>query len=104
MLLGACRREAPSAVPPSRDAAVAPVAPGGRARAVDAGRDPCAPTFADTRVGIDDESALALACDDTLLVGWWRGQGVEVHGVTPAACGRVVDHHERVWARPRRWR
>jgi hypothetical protein len=51
---------------------------------VDAGVDPCAPRFGDTPAAtLDDESALTLACDDTLLVGWWRGQGVAVRGVHP---------------------
>lgn len=72
---------------PARDAAVARSVPTD-VPAPDAGRDPCAPTFAEADpVGIDDESALTLACDDALLVGRWRVQGVEVHGSHPLRAG-----------------
>lgn len=85
VLLGACRREAPPTAPPARDVPpvhpVAPVRPAD-APVVDAGPDPCAPRFGDAREAlIDDESPLALACDDTVLVGWWRGAGVALRGV-----------------------
>ena len=84
VLLGACRREAPPTPPPARDVPLATPVARVDVPTVDAGPDPCAPRFDDTRVApIDDESALALACDETLLVGWWRGLGVEVHGVHP---------------------
>lgn len=88
VLLGACRREAPPAVPPVRDVPLAAPAARVDVPAVDAGPDPCAPRFADAREApLDAEGALTLACDDALLVGWWRGPGVTVRGVHPLRDG-----------------
>lgn len=84
VMLCACRREPAPTAPPARDVPLAtPVAAPDVPR-VDAGPDPCAPTFVEADpVTVDDEGELTLACDDALLVGWWRAQGVEVHGAHP---------------------